>query len=650
MVLAEDMADFTLKGTLLVVNLCSKFVSVRIFALVVLIGICFTPLATTGLAETMSMSLSQDDDGLRSVPRVYGADYSREIYSAVTAEIYEGFVRNFSDIGERHILEAADAYVGNNRDAREYIVERMNTLSNGRMEVQIIETHLNVVGKLPGYLPGDNPGFVIVGHYDSWYTGLGTNEGAAGIGAILSLVEPLSRYEWPLDIYFVATNGRYAQWGPFGAPEMALWFQNQGADLLTVYTLEALLVPDNEAPHDERVHMVYLNAGAANYHLGQYWAELARTMSKNIGANLIKAVPHTDFFYWGGRYLEATYYQERGYLQSMVAIESNFENDEDIRTPEDNWANPSYRYYLGREIAGAVGASIAFTMSRAYGQIVQYDSSFELERATRRSYYLPISGATTINVSSRWFGGTAEFEIEDPTGAVIAHETYDHTSAWEPTTVFSLPVTQKGLYTLRVSNTGFSAVGHVLRYSYDSDIDGNGIPDSEEYWLDTALFHHDADLDSISDAMEIIIGTDMNSADSDSDSMPDSYELAHGFDPMNAADAAEDADGDTLTNAFECSLGTDPLNIDSDSDMIPDNWEIQYGLDPLRDDAAEDPDKDEKSNLEEYRRGSNPMVAERGLVIPPFVWILPPSIVVLCVGFYTWNRRRRQPVEETYYF
>jgi hypothetical protein len=47
--------------------------------------------------------------------------------------------------------------------------------------------------------------------------------------------------------------------------------------------------------------------------------------------------------------------------------------------------------------------------------------------------------------------------------------------------------------------------------------------------------------------------------------------------------------------------------LDNDSDGIPDNWEIAFGLDPTNfDDAAEDPDGDGATNLEEFQAGTNP--------------------------------------------
>lgn len=57
-----------------------------------------------------------------------------------------------------------------------------------------------------------------------------------------------------------------------------------------------------------------------------------------------------------------------------------------------------------------------------------------------------------------------------------------------------------------------------------------------------------------------------------------------------------------------------PVNsmADSDNDGMPDEWEIKYGFQPNDpSDASLDYDCDGLSNLEEYKAGSNPLVADR---------------------------------------
>jgi hypothetical protein len=58
------------------------------------------------------------------------------------------------------------------------------------------------------------------------------------------------------------------------------------------------------------------------------------------------------------------------------------------------------------------------------------------------------------------------------------------------------------------------------------------------------------------------------------------------------------------TGAYTLTLLPPP---DADGDGLPDAWEIQYSLDPNSAlDAAQDPDIDGFTNLQEYRNGTNP--------------------------------------------
>ena len=54
------------------------------------------------------------------------------------------------------------------------------------------------------------------------------------------------------------------------------------------------------------------------------------------------------------------------------------------------------------------------------------------------------------------------------------------------------------------------------------------------------------------------------------------------------------------------------LPVDADHDGMGDEWERQVGLDPDRDDAAEDPDGDEYTNLTEYQLGTDPLEGPTG--------------------------------------
>jgi len=613
---------------------------------ILLLTLLFTPVGVRFQSDGRSDSYpAQEIEEPMNLERVYGKNLAYEIVSVVSYSGYRNYVQEFTENGSRWVLDALTALEGANMEARNYLLNKMSELSDGRMETEVVGNHHNVIGKIPGYLPGNNPAIVIAGHYDSFYTSMGANEGASGIAVLLELMEPLSSYEWPLDIYFVALNARYAQWGPFGSDEVARYFFNEEIEVLALYSVEALLVENPYAPSDERVFMVYLDMGQSNYHMSQYWADLGKVMSKNYGNNWIKPEPSYNLSVYGSPWYDHNYFFNRGFMNIIVPFESGYSYDDAYKTNDDTWVNPNYRYPLGAEITRAIGASIAYTMFREYGVPTHHESFIEIYYGGEEIYYIPITTPTNINVTSRWFGGTTSFTLLDPSDNVIAFQDYDHPSAWEFTDVFSEPVIQKGIYTLVIDSTGITNIGYELHYSYDSDIDGNDVLDSEEYWLDTALFHQDSDNDSISDADEIILGTDVNSVDSDSDTMPDSYEIKQGFDPRDPADGTADADGDSLSNAEEYYLGLNPWRSDSDFDKLPDDWEIEYGLDPLVMNADQDPDNDGKTNLDEFLDGTDPLFAEVETIEVPW-FVLPFVAIVSLIVVVSWVMNRESGIME----
>lgn len=165
-----------------------------------------------------------------------------------------------------------------------------------------------------------------------------------------------------------------------------------------------------------------------------------------------------------------------------------------------------------------------------------------------------------------------------------------------------------------------------------ADSDGDGLSDGSEvnnHLTDPLVF--DTDGDGLSDGNEINqFATDPLNSDSDGDGMDDGFEIDNFLDPNNAADGPSDNDGDGLSNIREFNLGTnpnsadsdndglsdaeevnvigsDPSSEDSDADGMPDGWEVDHNLDPLNAaDAALDADGDGFSNLNEYRKGTDP--------------------------------------------
>jgi hypothetical protein len=580
-------------------------------------------------------SAIQADVQVNTYTRVYGEDYSDEIYSRVSLSGYRSFVQKISENGSRWIMDYSQADEGNNMYARNYIIQQFEDLSQGRTETEVIGRCLNVVGKLPGYLPGNNPAFAITAHYDSAQGSPGANCDGSGMAAVLELARVMSMYEWPLDIYFIAFNGVFTVNGIDGSPQVAMEFSNRGIELLMLYNIDTLLVGDNALPIDERIQFGYSLGG---YHTGLYWAELARQMSNNIGQNLIVPVPSSVFFLWesSDHYTFHTWgYPVTCAFESGIALDGSYQNS------NDRWTNSDYNYNLGRETTAVIGASIAFTMSRALGEPTKTNFEFSLGSGNFEQLHIAVTTPTMVNISSRWFGGTSSFYLLDPSGTIVASSEYDHTSAWTPTNVISYLASVEGLYTMIAYNSDFRTVGYDVEISIDTDIDANGILDKLEYWIDQALFNTDQDSDGISDAEEILLGTDMFLTDSDGDTMPDKYELDHGFDPRDPSDGGEDADLDGLSNAQEYSGGLNPHSADSDNDLIPDLWELEHGLNPLVDDADLDFDEDGISNFVEYLNDTDPREPEAMEI--PTEWYATPVLLIAVIGVFTYIRRRENP-------
>ncbi len=163
------------------------------------------------------------------------------------------------------------------------------------------------------------------------------------------------------------------------------------------------------------------------------------------------------------------------------------------------------------------------------------------------------------------------------------------------------------------------------------DTDEDGLDDGQEADAATDPTHPDPDGDDLDDPEEIAAGVDGHVTDpwlddTDGDGLDDGQEAVAGSDPLNSDSDADrlddhaevmllgsspilpDTDYDTVGDYTEViSYTTNPASSDTDGDGLPDPWEILYGLDPLVDDAADDPDGDGRSNLQEFGDGTNPV-------------------------------------------
>ncbi|MFX1485174.1 MAG: M28 family metallopeptidase, partial [Promethearchaeota archaeon] len=568
----------------------------------------------------------------QSIQRVYGTNLASEIYLACDSNTYRSYVQGLSEIGPRFYR-----YQESSLAARNWIEEQLNLVSNGRIEVSLVGSYNNVVGRLPGYLPGDHPVLVVSAHYDSGEDSPGANDDGSGVAVVLELARVMSQYEWPLDIYFCAFNAAIPPlWGQpsQGSIQVAQAWSAEGIEVLALYNIDSILYPNWYSDPNSRVLLGY--ASSTPYRISHYWADLAEMMGNLYGIDVIQTLSSDTFPNW--LQLDHIRFYERGYQSVVCAYESGYLSDGISGGPNDVYAQTQFNYPLGRHTAGAIGASMAFTMSWAYGEPTRHDLRGIITAGSTRTFDIAITTPTTLNVTCRWWSANAAFTVYDPNWNQIDGVTYPNASAWGPTQVLSTSVSSLGMYRVVMRNLGESSLGYEMSIQYDSDVNGNGIIDKNEYWLSSSLFQTDSDLDQLSDAMEIILGTNPEVADSDSDSIPDGWEYEYGLNPLNATDALEDFDGDNISNLDEFTNSLNPLSSDTDQDMMPDDFELKFGLNPLVNDAGLDPDGDGKTNLEEYLAGTNPQVPEQEPLNLMPVLIPSSAIILICVGAYVYRK------------
>ena len=150
--------------------------------------------------------------------------------------------------------------------------------------------------------------------------------------------------------------------------------------------------------------------------------------------------------------------------------------------------------------------------------------------------------------------------------------------------------------------------GNLSVMNQHSDLDKDGLLDTDEYLAGTNPTKADTDGDGLTDAEEVKThGTNPLSADSDGDGLGDKEEIqTHGTNPLSA-----DSDGDGLSDPDELKgksgYVTDPLNADSDGDGMDDGYEVANKYNPLdSSDGLSDDDKDGIDLAHECLIGTDP--------------------------------------------
>jgi len=546
---------------------------------------------------------------------ICATDLAKAVYEAVSLSSYRQFIVKLTENGSRYYGSTA------NNNAISWLARELVDLSGGKVNVSILGTYRSVVGRLPGHLGTGGPSIIIGGHFDSVPAAPGANDDGTGVAAVLELTRVLSEYDWPLNIYFCLWNNE--EQGLYGSREVSGMFLASKVDVLVNFNVDMLLVQDPNSPPDQRVLMNYQEDSGTIYQDARYWAELTRCMNNNFAAPIIWPSPSSSFQFW--RQSDHYSFVQRGYRRNIFAFESGQAYDNAYHSSRDTWNNSLYNYTVAATTVASIGASIAFTLSRTLGQLTYSRYTTVLSPSATREYLFDMTMPTQVEVRASWSGGGGlQFTALDPNSSQLTSNSTTASAATN-TTVLRVNTTELGMHSLRITNTGDNPITTDIELVYETDLEGDGVPDRQEFWQNAFLidsdgdgvsngdemirslnrFNPDTDGDGLNDGDELRLHTDPRYYDSDFDGMPDGWEVEYGLNPL-VDDSEADPDKDELANSAEYNHGTNPKSNDTEADGIPDGWEVAHGLNPLVDDSQSDPDEDGVINLVEYRHGTNP--------------------------------------------
>ncbi|MHA2423631.1 MAG: M28 family metallopeptidase [Candidatus Thorarchaeota archaeon] len=402
----------------------------------------------------------------------YASDRAREVYESVSQSSYTNFVREYSDIGPK--LYGTQGNV----DCMNWILDRLYNVTNARVTGEVTGHYDNVVGRLPGRLGSNGPAVLIGAHFDTIDIAPGANDDGSGVATTLELARVLSKYTWPIDIYFGFWNAE--EDGLHGSAETAAEWNENEMDLLIYYNIDMLLVPQATAPTDEKVDFAYLSGSGASFHNAQYWAELARVMGHNFDYAVVNPVASTEIGWWSGS--DHRSFQGAGYKSVIFAHETGGRADVAYHTADDVWSNPLYNYIYATKATASMGAAIAFALGRTEDQLFTERHTLTLSPSNTETLMVEMSLDTQIGIlATCQGGGTVNVELLDPVGQVIISRSVE-TYGSEPPLKVAVNTSWVGLHQIRITNLESTTVTCEVEIDYETDIDGDDKPDSEHWW------------------------------------------------------------------------------------------------------------------------------------------------------------------------
>ena len=475
-----------------------------------------------------------------------------------------------------------------------YIVERLESVG---LEGEDWGPSDSVVALHEGY-GTDSRAIVFGAHMDSPFGGEGVNQNAAGVGVLLMMAEVLARFRLPVDIYFCFFGGTLQILDPFnpvplllGATEVSQILDDENVDIIAFYNFDELLFYDTVQAEQSRIAIEHKSVNASDYHSTKYLADVFVSFLKEAGSNIATAVEREDTVH------DHQPFWDQGFPAVNVIGGHEYHISE---LGQDAITNPRYNLTQAALVGRAALATAIYLAYKGNGELTNYKLEKYMVSGTSSLVQTPMTITQTISIHGTLNGVTSirmnvTNGLGTPFSVIINPGNFTH----------EYEATEIGPLTITLTNDGVSNITVSMLLEYDSDTDGNGVLDSDQYSWPAPDPPLDWDFDGLSDETEVALGTDVFNRDTDRDGVTDDVEVENGMNPLRY-DLEEDLDNDGVQNSIEIHHGTSPINPDTDFDNMTDGWEITFHTNPLIDDSDQDPDGDNLTNFEEFTYKSDP--------------------------------------------